>query len=199
MTLIITSQEQFKAVYYDSLITTVTTDGTYSKILLGNVSYCEAQNNYTMEFEYLFYSNSSNIDCSVVVCGVILCDQPLQYSSHLCWGQSFGITPYESPTDMPDHPPDVITMAIPTATSRWKQPSWPGPPTTAGYGVSDNSSGLGWVVSTYTNLNYCCEYYSTVNCRIYSPEITQTTERKSSSVCSDGGTNFGYKSGTDYM
>ena len=36
MALIITSQEQFKAVYYNSL--TTTTDGAYSKILLGNVS-----------------------------------------------------------------------------------------------------------------------------------------------------------------
>ena len=55
MALIITSQEQFEAVYYYSLITW-TTDGVYSRISLGNISYCEAQNNYTIEFEYLLYS-----------------------------------------------------------------------------------------------------------------------------------------------
>ena len=157
-----------------------------------------------MEFEYLFYSNSSNIDCSVVVCGVILCDQPLQYSSHLCWGQSFGIIPFESPTDMSDHPPDEITIATPTAISKRQQPSWPGPPTT-GYGVSDDNSGLGWVwVSTLISIIVVSIILSIIILLstvgfIHLRSHRETTERKSPSVCSDGGTNFGYKSGTDYM
>ena len=49
-----------------------------------------------MEFEYLIYSNHSNIDCSVVVCGVEFHDwHPGPLSLHICWGQSYGIIRYD--------------------------------------------------------------------------------------------------------
>ena len=84
MALIVTSQEKFIPVhvidrfYYSR-------DGLHFEVRTGNVSNCEAQNNYTMEYEYLITSNSSKIDRSVVICGVhAFHDWP----PHICWGQS---------------------------------------------------------------------------------------------------------------
>ena len=95
MALIITSQELFVSVrgpYISS-----SRDGLY-EIHYRNVSSCEAQNNYTMEFEYLLYSNSSSINRAVVICGVI------QFSIHTpCWGQSYGIIRYNSKSATTTH------------------------------------------------------------------------------------------------
>ena len=80
----------------------------YSKHGLHFISYCEAQNNYIMEYEYLITSNASKSDCSVVFCG------NKYYYSHndynqvcTCWGQSYGIihaevdtlADYQTPTN----------------------------------------------------------------------------------------------------
>ena len=56
--------------------------------LIVNVSYCEAQNNYTMEYEYLITSNSSKIDRSMVFCRILY---ELSDLLCICWGQSYGI------------------------------------------------------------------------------------------------------------
>ena len=85
MALIITSQERFISVYGSSVSSR---DGLY-EIHHGNVSFCEAQNNYTMEFEYLIYSNSSLINHAIVACGVV---HP--FTNPPCWGQSYGIIRY---------------------------------------------------------------------------------------------------------
>ena len=52
------------------------------------ISSCEAQNNYTMEFEYLIYSNSSDIDGAVLQCGV---RSFINQARGPCLGQSIGI------------------------------------------------------------------------------------------------------------
>ena len=86
MALIVTSQEEFIQVRgaFD-----YSRDGLHFEVRIVNVSNCEAQNNYTMEYEYLITSNSFKIDRSVVICGVdAFHDWPLHI---LCWGQSYGI------------------------------------------------------------------------------------------------------------
>ena len=89
MALIITSQEQFVSVRGPHVSSW---DGLYH-IVYGNRNSCEAQNNYTMEFEYLIYSRSSKIDRSVVTCGVTLPTPP-----YMCWGQSYGLIRESAPT-----------------------------------------------------------------------------------------------------
>ena len=90
MAVIVTSQEQFIKVYgaRDNLYSW---DGLHFEVHTGNVSYCDAQKNYTMEYEYLITSNSSKINHSVVMCGVNTSHVSPPYSSHTCWGQSHGI------------------------------------------------------------------------------------------------------------
>ena len=97
MALIITSQEQFIPVsgYRD---TVYSRDGLHSEIRIGDFSHCEAQNNYTMEFEYLITANTSKINHSVVICGVVFHDWP-PYLQHTCWGQSYGIIRHNSALD----------------------------------------------------------------------------------------------------
>ena len=88
MALIVTSQEEFITVRGARYRFYYPWNGLHFEIRTGNVSYCEAQNNYTMEYEYLIASNSSKIDRSVVICGVhAFHDWP----PHICWGQSYGI------------------------------------------------------------------------------------------------------------
>ena len=69
-------------------------DGLY-EIIFNNISKCEAQNNYTMEFEYLIHSNNSNIDRAVLQCGVRIFSFTNPLIS-LCWGQSHGIIRYDT-------------------------------------------------------------------------------------------------------
>ena len=92
MALIVTSQGRLIEIDQSVMISS---DGhSKSSIVTGNVSNCEPQNNYTMEFEYFIYSNDSNlIDRAVVVCGVQVVDQNTS-SSHICLGQSYGIIQY---------------------------------------------------------------------------------------------------------
>ena len=103
MALIITSQELFVSVrgpYISS-----SRDGLY-EIHYRNVSSCEAQNNYTMEFEYLIYSNSSIIDRALAICGAIIYFTPfINYS--LCWGQLFGIIRYNNSKPITTTPSDL--------------------------------------------------------------------------------------------
>jgi hypothetical protein len=90
MALIIASQEQFVQIYgaRDSFYLW---DGLHLEVRTGNISYCDAQNNYTMDYEFLITSNSSEINNSVVVCGVNAFHDWSPYSRHICWGQSYGI------------------------------------------------------------------------------------------------------------
>ena len=88
MALIITSQERFISVRGSNIISSG--DGLY-EIYFRGISSCEAQNNYIMEFEYLIYSSSSDIDRAVVLCGVV---HP--FTSPPCWGQAYGIVRYDT-------------------------------------------------------------------------------------------------------
>ena len=85
MVLIITSQERFTIIPGSN---TSSRDGLY-EIYFRGISSCEAQNNYTMEFEYLIYSNSSDINRAVLQCGVV---HP--HTNPPCWGSSYGIIRY---------------------------------------------------------------------------------------------------------
>ena len=91
MALIMTSQGQLMKIGQSRRM--ISSDG-YSRILSGNVSNCEPQNNYTMEFEYLIYSNNFNlINHAIVACGVQAYDWHT-CASHTCLGQSYGIIRY---------------------------------------------------------------------------------------------------------
>ena len=113
MALIITSQEQFIPVsgYRDIY----SRDGLHSEIRIGDLSHCEAQNNYTMEFEYLIIANASTIARSVVICGVEFHDWP-PYSQHICWGQSYGIIHYNH--ERTDAMADTTTQVLTTTDVR---------------------------------------------------------------------------------
>ena len=72
------------------------------------VNYCDAQNNYIMEYEYLITSNASKIDRSVVFCGIKYYYSHNYYGQECtCWGQSYGIiytevdtlADYQTPTN----------------------------------------------------------------------------------------------------
>ena len=89
MALIITSEEQFISVPAGN-ISSRDAYGLY-EIFFSGISSCEAHNNYTMEFEYLIYSNSFKIDRAVLQCGVI---HP--FTNPPCWGQSYGIIRYDT-------------------------------------------------------------------------------------------------------
>ena len=111
MALNITSQELFISVRGSN---TSSRDGLY-EIYYRHISCCEAQNNYTMEFEYLIYSNSSIIDRALVICGATYFT-PLIYS--LCWGQSYGIIRYNSKpiTTIPTDPLYVPYYSVSATT-----------------------------------------------------------------------------------
>ena len=115
MAVIVTSQEEFIPVYGKRDSFTYSRDGLHFEVRTGNVSYCEAQNNNTMEYEYLITSNSSKTDRSVVFCGIqYYKDWPYNNSYYdlvlrvcTCWGQSYGIihaevdtlADYQAPTN----------------------------------------------------------------------------------------------------
>ena len=80
------------------------------------VSYnCDAQNNYTMEYEYLITSNASKIDRSVVFCGIKYYDWTYHHDRVLpvctCWGQSYGIILYAEVDTLADYhaPTDLLS------------------------------------------------------------------------------------------
>ena len=83
-------------------------DGLY-EILFNLISMCEAHNNHTMKFEYLIYSNNSNIDGAVLQCGVFVRHSPIANPPELCWGQTHGIIRYDTKT---------ITITLPTTKSQ---------------------------------------------------------------------------------
>ena len=94
MALIITSQEQF-------IIIRPSTPSIRDEIQFkfSVISSCEAQNNFTMEFEYLIYSNSSILDHTVLQCGVVCLSfinpgHPIEI-----WGHSYGIIQYTMPSN----------------------------------------------------------------------------------------------------
>ena len=129
MALIVSGQELIKV--YDCASSS--RDGLSYKVHYTSVSYCEEQNNYTMEFEYLIYSNSFKINHAVVKCGVRLIDWHMftNYSRHTCWGQSYGMIYYDS-------------ESTPTGTSTstdWSYDTCPG------IGLSLRSS-IGWLMPT---------------------------------------------------
>ena len=127
MAVIVTSQEEFIPVYEARDRFYYSWDGLHFEVRTGNVSYCEAQNNNTMEYEYLITSNSSKIDCSVVICGVkAFHDWP----PHTCWGQSYGIIrsemdTHQAPTN-PSSDEAVYTTVTVTDTSSFP-PGFKGP------------------------------------------------------------------------
>ena len=86
MALIVTSQGQSIEAHGPENISSM--DGLY-EIRHGDISYCDAQNDHTMEFEFLIYSNSSKIDCAKLKCGVI-------HSSLPCWGQIYATIRYKA-------------------------------------------------------------------------------------------------------
>jgi hypothetical protein len=93
MALIVTSEERFIPVY-GARDRFYSRDGLHFEVRKGNVSYCEERNNYTMEYEYLITSDSSEIARSVVIilCGVEAFIWQSPYHQHCrCWGQSYGI------------------------------------------------------------------------------------------------------------
>ena len=108
MALILHGQEQYipipdpvyGALRHDSF--NYSWDGLHFEI---RISYCEAQNNHTMEYEYLITSNASKINRSVVFCGIEYNDWPHRVCT--CWGQSYGIihaevdtiADYQAPTN----------------------------------------------------------------------------------------------------
>jgi hypothetical protein len=65
MALIVTNQEKFIPIlHYLDGVDAYSWNGLYFEIDYKNISHCNMQNNYTMEFEYLIYSNTSEIDLS---------------------------------------------------------------------------------------------------------------------------------------
>ena len=112
MVLIITSQEEFIPIfhYLDGVTDAYSRDGLYFEIQYKNISSCEAQNNYTMEFEYLIYSNTSKIDRSVVTCGIIFRAHPYQ-TNDVRWGNMFGVVRYRGPELVSTVPPPILTTA----------------------------------------------------------------------------------------
>ena len=115
MALIITSQEEFiPFLYYVDRVDAYSSNGLYFEIHYKNVSYCNVQNNYTMEFEYLIYSNTSKIDRSVVTCGIQFSVYPNQ-TDDVCWGDTFGIVRYNGPelvSVVPSVPPPLSTANL---------------------------------------------------------------------------------------
>ena len=103
MALILHGQEQYVPVYGARDSFTNSRHGLHFEI---HASYCEAQNNYTMEYEYLITSDASKIDRSVVFCGITYYDWPYRQEC-TCWGQSYGIlyvevdtlADYQAPTN----------------------------------------------------------------------------------------------------
>ena len=85
---LITSQGQFNIILGAGV---TIRDGLY--VNFSTYGYCGAQDNYTMEFEYYIYSNSSDIDGAVLRCGVDIgvYAQSSGFIHHECWGQSIGI------------------------------------------------------------------------------------------------------------
>ena len=115
MALIVTSQEQFiPIIHYFEGVDTYSLNGLYFEVDYQNFSHCNVQNNYTMEFEYLIYSNTSEIDRSVVTCGVKF-RAHLHQNNNVCWGDTFGIVRYHGlelvSTDVPS--PILTTTASP--------------------------------------------------------------------------------------
>ena len=94
MALIITSQEQFIIVRGS-----ITRDELLYEIHFQHISYCEAQNNCTMEFEFLIYSNSSKLDQSVLQCGVV-CIHPSTSLPIVSLGQAYGIIRFTGNTKL---------------------------------------------------------------------------------------------------
>ena len=91
MGLIITSQGKFTEI--PQFWRMYSRDGSYTDVHVGGASFCDAQNNYTMEFEYVISSSSLNlIDRAIVVCGVQVVgfepDSGNTHSQHTCLGQS---------------------------------------------------------------------------------------------------------------
>ena len=137
MALIATNQEEFIQVhgrFYYSW------NGLHFEVRTANVSYCEAQNNYTMEYEYLITSNSSKIDRSVVICGVAYYQPP----PYLCWGQSYGIIRYNNAFAN-----YLLTSTTPTPDSITRQ-STPLNVTASLKGA--NGHGHGWLVYTLISI-----------------------------------------------
>ena len=94
----ITSQERFIEVL-GQCISSSLSDDSYYKICVGDISYCEAQNNLATQWNLStsssVYSNNSKIDRSVVKCGVRFSGW-YTYSWHTCWGKSYGTVYYNS-------------------------------------------------------------------------------------------------------
>lgn len=122
MALIITSQEQFIEVRGAMNVSSI--DGLY-EIYYGNISHCDAQNNYTMKFNFVVYSTSSKIDHAVLVCGVMY--SPIDTP---CWGQTNGIIRYNGDlatttqqprmwnTNSPPYSPSPLFATTPSSTTR---------------------------------------------------------------------------------
>ena len=110
MALIVTSQEEFIPIlHYLDGVDTYSLNGLYFEVHYQNFSHCNVQNNYTMEFEYLIYSNTSEIDRSVVTCGVKFRAHLYQNNS-ICWGNMFEIVRYHGlELVSTDVPPPVLT------------------------------------------------------------------------------------------
>ena len=107
MALVITSKEQFRIIPAGNISSW---DGLYD-IHFNGTSSCEAHNNYTMEFEYHIYSNSSNIDRTVLQCGV----HTNHFSNRpayniLCLGQLYGIIRYDNYETMPTTSSPVMPL-----------------------------------------------------------------------------------------
>ena len=130
MSLIITSQERFTSVRGTS-----TRDDLY-EILFSGISNCGAHNNYTMEFEYLIYSNSSKIDRAVLQCGVVY-----PFTNPPCWGQSYVIIRYDTElvttTTSMSSPATLSTTELQTTTTNMCSS-----PTIVTIGLSQEQSGL---------------------------------------------------------
>ena len=139
MALIITSQGQLMKIRQSWRM--ISSDG-YSQILSGNVSNCEPQNNYTMEFEYLIYSNNLNlINHAVVVCGVQAYDWHTR-SSHTCLGQSYGIIRYSESATVTT----AIASTQPVHATRVLNEATPGVP--RGGSAGKDSSSPEWALLT---------------------------------------------------
>ena len=111
MTLIITSEEpaRFRRILAMNISSG---DGLY-EILFNLISTCEAHNNYTMEFEYLIYSSNSNIDRTILQCGVSIFSFTNSNVPVLCWGQTHGTIQYDTNSDT-----KVIATTLPTTKSQ---------------------------------------------------------------------------------
>ena len=152
MTLIITSQEQLIEAR-GSRFYSYAWDGLYSVIYFRHISSCEAQNNYTMEFEYLIYSNSSKIDRAVLQCGVVH-----SITNHPCWGLSYGIIRYESESAQFVHESGSATTATnPESTQAYTRTSnfthtASTIIVTANSRSSSISLGFGWLIYTLISI-----------------------------------------------